>query len=329
MVDLVKKESVGTLVSIIIPVYNNEAYLEACIFSVVHQTYKNIEVIVVNDGSTDNSLSVINNCSDSRIIVIDKSNEGTFLARKAGLDKATGKYVQYLDSDDTLIEDAIERLVTKAEETNADIIAAPFFFCHMGKGPELSAKLRFKELSGSEYFREMLTGNAYWSVWSNFQKRSLSIDFPIRVISNMSYAEDTILITQLVLNANKVVALSEPILNYNKYMTSMTAQMTDWKYKQLRFSQIWIENYLEEKGLKFKFSKELAIRHIQMAFSGIYWHLFQNTTQDMKRMIKDLSLYPDLCSLLNKQELKIVSYYRKSALIGRIKLICYSKKGKI
>ena len=66
-----------------------------------------------------------------------------------------------------------------------------------------------------------------------------------------------------------------------------------------------------------------------MAFSGIYWHLFQNTTQDMKRMIKDLSLYPDLCSLLNKQELKIVSYYRKSALIGRIKLICYSKKGKI
>lgn len=329
MVEFVKKGNRDPLVSVIIPVYNNEIYLEACIYSVVNQTYKNLEVIVINDGSTDNSLSIINNCSDPRIVVIDKSNEGTFLARKTGLDRATGKYVQYLDSDDTLIEDAIERLVAKAEETDADIIAAPFFFCHMDKRPELSVKLRFEELSGIEYFREMLIENAYWSVWSNFQKRSLSISFHIRVVSNMSYAEDTILITQLVLNANKVVALPEPILSYNKYVTSMTAQMTDWKYKQLRFSQVWIEDYLEEKGLRAQFSKELAIRHIQIALSSIYWHQFQDATQDMKRIIRDLDLYPDLYSLLNKQELKIVSYYRKSALIGRLKLICYNKKGKI
>ena len=93
-----------SLVSIIIPIYNVENYLEQCIISVVHQTYKNLEIVIVNDGSTDNSENIILDYlkKDNRIVYIKKKNGGLSSARNSGLDKCKGKYVSFVDSDDTL-----------------------------------------------------------------------------------------------------------------------------------------------------------------------------------------------------------------------------------
>lgn len=112
------------LVSVIIPVFNTEKYIEDCIFSVINQNYSRLEIIIVNDGSTDGSRSIIQKYMevDRRIVCIDKKNEGLPLARKTGILKANGKYIQHLDSDDTLIDGAIEKLVCRAEETDADIV---------------------------------------------------------------------------------------------------------------------------------------------------------------------------------------------------------------
>ncbi|MCS2302924.1 glycosyltransferase [Bacteroides ovatus] len=92
--------------------------------SVINQTYTNLEIVVVNDGSTDDSLDIIKTyaAEDPRIVVFNKQNEGLVQARKSGIDIATGKYIQYLDSDDIMHEDAITRLVAKAEETQADMV---------------------------------------------------------------------------------------------------------------------------------------------------------------------------------------------------------------
>ena len=101
------------LVSVIIPVFNTEKYIEDCIFSVINQNYSRLEIIIVNDGSTDGSRSIIQKYMevDRRIVCIDKKNEGLPLARKTGILKANGKYIQHLDSDDTLIDGAIEKYV--------------------------------------------------------------------------------------------------------------------------------------------------------------------------------------------------------------------------
>lgn len=168
-------QPVFPLVSIITPVYNAEKYLKTCIDSVLKQTYTNWELILVNDGSTDGSLDIIKQYAqlDVRIKYIDKINEGPSLSRKSGTEQAKGKYIQYLDSDDFLQENAIEYLTDKAEATNAEVVAAPFFFYYSENKMDISGHFSFQEMTGMEYFNEILSGRAYWSVWSNFLSRSL------------------------------------------------------------------------------------------------------------------------------------------------------------
>ena len=102
------------LVSIIIPTYNTEKYIGNCIESVIKQTYHNLEVIIVNDGSEDNTLEIITKARlrDNRIVVINQENNGPSAARNAGLKICRGDYVFFLDSDDWLIPNCIEKLIS-------------------------------------------------------------------------------------------------------------------------------------------------------------------------------------------------------------------------
>ena len=112
------------MLTLIIPIYNIEQYLSQCLDSVINQTYKNIQIILVDDGSTDSSGRICDEYADkdSRIIVIHKENGGLVSARKAGLRKATGEYVVYVDGDDWIELNAIEHMVGTIERTKADIV---------------------------------------------------------------------------------------------------------------------------------------------------------------------------------------------------------------
>lgn len=112
------------LVSIIVPIYNVEKYLERCICSILCQTYSNLEIILVNDGSTDNSKSIIDKYSkkDERIIVINKENGGLSDARNAGIDIHSGQYIFFVDSDDFIHPDTINILLGISKDTDADIV---------------------------------------------------------------------------------------------------------------------------------------------------------------------------------------------------------------
>lgn len=113
----------GKLVSIIVPAYNIEDYIERCLESILNQTYKNLEIIVVDDGSTDNTGHILDKCRelDERMIVIHKENGGVSSARNCGLDRATGDYIGFVDGDDVIAKDMYHMLVELLETEEADI----------------------------------------------------------------------------------------------------------------------------------------------------------------------------------------------------------------
>lgn len=112
----------NTTVSIIVPVYNVEQYLKRCLDSIIHQSYYDIEVIVVDDGSTDNSLSITRQYTDQRIKVIEKTNGGLSSARNEGIRHASGDYITFIDSDDWIDNSMLEKMVFQASQYNADIV---------------------------------------------------------------------------------------------------------------------------------------------------------------------------------------------------------------
>ena len=116
-------DSVSDTVSVIIPVYNSQEYIDRCVSSVLKQTYNNIEVILVNDGSTDGSLGKCESWKkkDSRVIILDKENEGIGFTRNAGVRIAGGKYITFIDSDDWVEEGYVEKLLFALQQYNGDM----------------------------------------------------------------------------------------------------------------------------------------------------------------------------------------------------------------
>lgn len=122
------KQTSQPLVSILVPLYNQERYIKACIRSVCRQTYKNLEIIIVNDGSTDNSPLMVKEWAthDHRVKVIDKRNEGLAFARRDGYLQATGEYVVFLDSDDMLTPKAIDAMLSCAIKEDVDLVVGTY-----------------------------------------------------------------------------------------------------------------------------------------------------------------------------------------------------------
>ena len=133
-------------VSIIVAAYNIEDYIKRCMYSIVNQTFKDIEIIVVNDGSTDNTLNIINDFAknDARIKIIDKKNGGLIEARKSGLEIASGEYILFLDGDDWLHLEAIEKLYQEAKKDNFDIVLYNFYLAYDNN--KLEEKSSFEEI---------------------------------------------------------------------------------------------------------------------------------------------------------------------------------------
>lgn len=170
-------------ISVIMPVYNTIEYLRDCVGSILNQSYKNIEVILIDDGSTDGSGERCDELAsiDSRIIVYHKKNEGQGIARNVGLDVATGDYFFFADSDDIVESDALEELLRLGQEENSDLVVGGYF------GYGLKGKVRWSEIPNGVFTksgREMMECNQQgipWSlVWGKLYHSSLweNLRFP-------------------------------------------------------------------------------------------------------------------------------------------------------
>lgn len=219
------------LISVIIPVYNVEKYLEECVNSVLTQTYKNIEIILVDDGSTDSSGKICDSYAlqNSNVQVIHQLNAGLSDARTAGFKKATGKYVYFLDSDDYIAENALEKLCLIAEADASDIV---FFDAHSFIDENRDAKIKQTYLRMHEYqsnrgfivFEQMQRYEEYHSaVWAMLLKREFLLKNSISFISGIYY-EDMAFTFEALCLAKKVSQCPESLYfrryRANSIMTS-------------------------------------------------------------------------------------------------------------
>ena len=218
-------------VSIVIPVYNVDKYIGKCLESIINQTYKDIEIIVVDDGSTDSSLSIIKEYQkkDQRIIVITQKNAGGVLARKTGILKASGEYILVFDSDDWVELDTVERLVNYAKEyKNIDIIK-------FNSIEEPKKKIRSvmnigdKHLFEGDELKELINilvySNNWNNIWNAFIKKDL-FDFNSFVYEKIVHkAEDLQLNLQILPKAKKVLVVNDVLYHYYINPTGITQKI--------------------------------------------------------------------------------------------------------
>ena len=212
------------MVSIVIPVYNSAKYLRQCLDSVLSQTYKELEVVCVNDGSTDDSLSILNEYAtkDARVKIFSKENEGrgAASARNMGLKNATGEYVQFLDSDDFFEADMIEQLVSKAKKSGADVVICRGQTfddrrqCVTGKlaHPDLQYAPKKEAFSWKECTKYICEIAAF-DAWNKQFRRSLLTDNDLS-FTPIPIADDQDISMLAPVLADKVAVIDRAFINY-------------------------------------------------------------------------------------------------------------------
>lgn len=237
------------LISVIVPIYNVEAYLEKCINSIICQSYRNLEIILVNDGSTDNSQKICEEYKkkDSRIKVIHKENGGLSDARNCGLEIATGEYIAFLDSDDWIDEELYSTLYNLIKKYNADISICSFknVFSEDEKLNRINNEYVYDNIEALNrlYTKE---GTQMVVAWNKLYKR--------KILSNMKFPkgkihEDAFLIPRLLYNAKRIAYIEKELIYYRYTPNSITN--SKFNIKRLDYLEALdnTNNFFKEKKL--------------------------------------------------------------------------------
>lgn len=217
------------MVSIIVPIYNAEQYLRRCVDSILNQEYTDFELLLVNDGSTDASGDICEEYGDRdpRVIVIQKENTGVSDSRNRAIDRARGKYLQFLDSDDWITPDATRLFVRAAEEYGCDMVISDFYRV---VGERLSPKGDIEEegvLTREEFAAHMMENPAdfyYGVLWNKLYRRDIVEEHNLRMDTDINWCEDFMFNLEYIRYAKVFYALHAPIYYYVKRKGSLASQ---------------------------------------------------------------------------------------------------------
>ena len=240
------------LVSIIVPVYNSEKYLSACLESIINQTYPHLEIILINDGSTDGSLKIINQFikKDSRIKLIDQKNQGQSAARNQGLRLATGEFISFIDSDDYIKPSFIEKLLIpfqKDQTVSLTICGIHRRFLNNNHTENLYLSPITKKLkheSKKAYILRLLLkdGRLYSSVNKLYQAK---IAKNIQFDTSLNFAEDTKFVLEyLKQSTGQVIFVNEPLYVYNFGSIESTINHSALKWENWENSFSYLKSWV-------------------------------------------------------------------------------------
>ena len=228
------KEKMKKLISVIVPIYKVEKYLNRCVESIVNQTYKDLEIILVDDGSPDGCPQICDEYAlkDSRIKVIHKENGGVISARQAGLRVATGDYVGFVDSDDYIEPDMYEKIANVIEKHSPDMVACNFFFDYSDKSVKseqiFNREYYSREELEKEIFPYMLYNPPYYHFgvypccWAKVFKRELLEQVLYGVTSKIRIGEDAAVTYPCLLKASSLAFVESSLYHYRVNDVSMT-----------------------------------------------------------------------------------------------------------
>lgn len=217
------------MVSIIVPIYNAENYLNRCVDSILNQEYTDFELLLVNDGSKDSSGAICDAyaAADTRVRVIHKPNTGVSDTRNTAIRQAQGRYLQFLDSDDWITPDATKLLVRAATEHHCDLVISDFYRV---VGERVSHKGDIEEdgvLTREEFAEHMMENPAdfyYGVLWNKLYRRDLVEKYKLEMDTSISWCEDFLFNLEYILHSNVFYALQAPIYYYVKTKGSLASQ---------------------------------------------------------------------------------------------------------
>lgn len=241
-------------VSVIVPVYKTEKFLKKCLDSIISQTLKDIEIICVNDGSPDNSLEILNlyAAKDKRITVINQTNSGLSCCRNNGMKVATGEFISFVDSDDWINKDYLEKLYNAAEKNNADIAVCGIKRTH-GWNWRYYLKIAKEEVTENTNRKfEICDVPSRSYVWNKIYRRNKLNQYNLQFVPNRCF-EDLIFTPQALFYLGKLVSVPNVYYNYRINCNSIV------KTK----SQKHIDDYhfLLSEMLKFVKAHNINISH--------------------------------------------------------------------
>ena len=269
-------------VSVVVPVWNAEAYLARCVDSILGQTLTDIEVVLVDDGSTDASGAMIDDYAarDPRVKAIHTDNRGPADARHTGVHASAGEYVVMYDNDDYAPFDALERLYVQAQETKADLVIGDYWISPFHGSPDF-IRVRHPELNGAGplcFLKRWLNGEIRGAMWTMLLRREL---FTGNIREYLpGFGEDNVMIVQLLARTKSPVQLDgEPVYYHLLRERSLAAHELPWSAKKVgehaqstRFILDYVEQHVPERE---------AIAD-ELAYYALY-HLSLLMTQDKGR----------------------------------------------
>lgn len=296
--------NVEDLVSVIVPVYNVELFVERCIRSILEQKYKKIELIVVDDGTTDNSIRICEELAkqDTRICIIHKVNGGLSSARNCGLEKAKGKYVVFVDSDDFIQEEYISLMHEIAVESGANLVICGYEKGRKGNFTNLELDRAYKVYSSEEMlysWHSMLCPKETVS-WNKLYLREQLIKMEFKYPEGVYY-EDVRTSHLIVDKAGKIAVTNSKLYYYYQRADSISKSLKSEK-------NIWDNISAQNIRLHFFEEREYtgAVERLKIGREKFYMLMYfltenRKTKKELKKLFRDS--YWDIC---NSQEVSIV-----------------------
>ncbi|MBD8016991.1 glycosyltransferase family 2 protein [Kaistella pullorum] len=288
-------------ISIIIPCYNAEPYIEQCLDSILCQTYIALEIICIDDGSTDSTLQILkeNAEKDSRLQLITQKNAGIAAARNAGLKIASGNYIAFVDADDWLETDTFEKVLG---DNGGDVIFFSYYrnfgstqltkdLGLSGNFPALYVQRRIVGLVGPE-LKDITSFDALMTCWGKLYKRELLTDLRFRDLKDFGTWEDGIFNLEVLENASTVRIINKPYYHYRKapqatYTTSYKPDL----YQRWLYKFEWIREFIEQHHKSAEYytalQNRIAVTTLNLAFNEMNSRKsFTEKTQVISQILK-------------------------------------------